>query len=474
MGWSLAPVMEAQEGQAEEKRPNILLISIDDLNDWVGHLGGHPQAKTPHIDRLAEQGTSFANAHCQSPVCNPSRASLMLSRYPSSTGIYFLNPELLDEDAFAEKPGMTLPERMKEEGYAITAGGKLFHGRDNPHFFASLGVYGGQFGSFGPYPEEKISQPFGHRLWDWGAFPDEDESMPDARLARWTKAQLAEEQTEPFFLAVGFYRPHVPMYVPQKWFDLHPRESVKTPMVYLDDLDDISKYARDLTRLEHVAPTQGWVRGSGEWEHAVQAYLACTSFVDHYVGEVLAALESSPYAANTIVILFSDHGFHLGEKERWAKRSLWEDGTRVPLIISGSGLPKGQHSQKPVGLIDLYPTILDLIGADPDPRLEGQSLVPLLYDPARSWDRPVLTNYGPGNHAVRSERWRYIRYNDGSEELYDHNNDPHEWHNLASLPEYRTILSEHAQWIPVEEKPILGRNSTGHNAYTAAEGNRRP
>ena len=446
--------------------PNILLISIDDLNDWVGCLGGHPQARTPNLDRFASQGTLFTNAHCQSPVCQPSRASLMTSSYPSSTGLYFLNPGIAAAEVLAGVE--TIPERFAREGYKVMAAGKVFHGQENQHYFSRTGKYGGTFGAFGPSAPGKISYPEGHPLWDWGAYPKSDESMPDYKVTQWAKKQLNQKHDQPFFLAVGFWRPHVPMLVPQKWFDLHPQDRVTLPEVQDDDLGDVSRYAQDLIQLKHVSPAHEWVVSHGQWWHAVQSYLASVSFVDHYVGEVLAALEKSPYHDNTIVIIFSDHGFHLGEKAHWAKRTLWEDGTRVPLAITGPGLPSQQDCERPVGLIDLYPTLLDLCGFDADPGHEGTTLKPLLLDPEQEWNRPALTFFGVGNVSVRSTDWRYIRYADGSTELYDHRTDPHEWHNLAGHAEYKKIKETHDDWIPKSFHPILGRGSTGHAAYKAA------
>ena len=445
--------------------PNILLISIDDLNDWVGCLGGHPQASTPSIDRLASQGVLFRNAHCQAPVCQPSRASLMVSRFPSSTGLFFLNPGLRESPV--TKHETTLPEAFARAGFQVMAAGKLFHSGDNRRVFGGVGEYGGNFGGFGPRPEQKLSQPHGHPLWDWGAYPNATEEMPDHQIASWATERLRREYDQPFFLAVGFYRPHVPMYVPPEWFDRHPRDRVKLPELARGDVDDLSTYARDLTTLKHVAPQHTWLRESGQWAHAVQSYLASVSFVDHCVGRVLAALEDRRDADNTIVCLFSDHGFHLGEKARWAKRSLWEDGTRVPMILSGPNIGPG-ICDRPVGLIDLYPTLLALTGQAADGKHQGQSLQPLLADPQRPWPRPALTTFGPGNHAVRSTRWRYIHYLDGSEELYDHDQDPHEWNNLAADPQLQPVLEAHRRWLPDTEQPILGSGSTGHAAYAAA------
>ena len=445
--------------------PNVLLISIDDLNDWVGCLGGHPQAFTPNIDRLAKRGVLFRNAHCQAPVCQPSRASLMVSRLPSSSGLYFLNPGLTQSSVTSNEP--TLPEAFAKAGYQVMGAGKLFHSSDNQRVFGSVGEYGGSFGGIGPRPEKKISQPHGHPLWDWGAFPNKTEEMPDYKIASWAVQKLKSNGAQPFFLAVGFYRPHVPMYAPRKWFDMHPRDKVKLPLLREDDLEDLSQYALDLVTLKHIAPQQSWMKESGQWPHAVQSYLASVSFVDHCVGMVLDALDGRGDAGNTIVCLFSDHGFHLGEKERWAKRSLWEDGTRVPMIFAGPKITPA-NCDRPVGLIDIYPTLLALSDQPANAKHEGQSLQPLLENPARQWQRPALTTFGPGNHSVRSTRWRYIHYVDGSEELYDHDSDPHEWTNLVGDPKLKTVLEEHRRWLPKTEKPILGSDSTGHKAYAAA------
>jgi arylsulfatase A-like enzyme len=440
----------------------VLLIAIDDLNDWTGCLQGHPQARTPRIDGLAAAGTLFLNAHCQASVCNPSRASLLTGRYPHRSGIYFLSPDL--RQAPALQGVLTLPEAFASHGYRTLAAGKIFHGGDGRFFHE----YGGTHGGFGPRPVQKISQPHGHPLWDWGAFPDSDQQMPDVQTARWAVDKLKENFDQPFFLAVGFYRPHVPMYVPARWFDQHPRSSIRLPLTHGDDRDDLSPYAIDLTSLKHVAPSHDWIERAGQWKHAVQSYLASCTFVDHCVGTVLDALNHSAHAGNTIVILFSDHGFHLGEKQRWAKRSLWEDGTRVPLIVAAPGYNAGQRVAQPVQLLDIYPTLLDLAGLPPDPRQQGHSLVPLLEDPAVEWDHPALSAFGPGNFSVRSRRYRFIQYRDGSRELYDHDNDPHEWHNLAAQPAFAEVIRQHATHLPQQPHAVLPGDSTGHRAFQAA------
>lgn len=443
-------------------QPNVLLISIDDLNDWVGCLDGHPQASTANIDRLAARGTLFANAHCQSPVCNPSRASMQTGRYPHTSGVYFLSPDLKQSPVL--KDLKTMPEAFAANGYQTMAVGKIFHGGDK-RFFQE---YGGNNGGMGPRPKTKISQPHGHPLWDWGAFPDSDEKMPDHKSADWAVNKLQQKYEKPFFLAVGFYRPHVPMFAPQKWFDMHPRKKIQLPKIKDDDRSDLSQYAIDLTNVNHVSPTHEWVTSAGEWDHAVQSYLASCTFADHCVGRVLDALDSSPYADNTIVVLFSDHGFHLGEKQRWAKRTLWEDGTRVPLIISAPGYAASQVSPRPAELIDIYPTLLELAGLKADPTQEGQSLVPLLKNPTAEWNHPAITSFGPGNYSVRSTRYRFIQYRDGSRELYDHETDPHEWNNLIDDSKLKSIIESHTKFIPTKQHDLLPGNSTGHKAFAAS------
>ncbi len=445
-------------------RPNVLLIAVDDLNDWIGCMGGHPQAKTPNIDRLAKRGVLFSNAHCQSPVCNPSRASMMTSLYPETTGIYFLNPGIA-QSPIAQK-NTVLPMRFHNEGYRVSGVGKLFHSGDGKYF----PTYGGTFGGVGPFPKKKLSNFKGVKLWDWGVYPDRDEDMPDHKIAAWAVNRLQQTHDEPFFLAAGFYRPHVPQYAPQKWFDLYPLASLELPVVMEGDINDLSAYANNLTRIhQKVAPKHDWVLANGQWKPLVQSYLACVSFVDHQVGKLLDALDEHPGKDNTFIVLYTDHGFHLGEKERWAKRSIWKDGAGAPMIIAGPGIGKGKVCRKPVELIDIYPTLLDLAGLDSDPKLEGDSMAPLLKDPEAAWPHMARSSFGPFNVAIVSEKYRYIRYHDNSEEFYDHETDPHEWKNLVNSPEVAGLVEKHRRHLPKSYHPILGRNSTGHKAYQAAE-----
>ena len=430
-------------------RPNVLMIAIDDLNDWVGCLGGHPQAKSPQIDRLAKRGLLFTNAHCQAPICNPSRTSLMLGMRPSSTGIYVNRPW------FRTTPGnkgrVTLSQYFADHGYRTLTTGKIYH---------ASRVDGPSFQVVGPRPgqrlkiDKQIVTDIGSssKLWDFGPQQYDEEKFSDFVDASWAVEKLQVKRQKPFFLAVGFYRPHVPWYAPQRFFDVRPRTAVKVPDVRDDDRADLPAAALQLTN-NSLPPSHKWFVETDHWKDAVQAYLACVSFTDAQVGRLLDALDKSPHADNTIVVLFSDHGFHLGEKQRWAKQSLWESSTRVPLIISVPGGKQGERCSRPVELLHLYPTLLELCGLPARDDLEGTSLGPLLKDTQASWNRPAITTYQRNNHAIRSEHWRYIRYADGSEELYDHRMDPREWTNLAGQPKYQSVIAEHAKWLPKTNVP---------------------
>lgn len=442
--------------------PNILFLAIDDLNDWIGAMGGHPDAKTPHLDRLIRRGVLFTNAHTQAPVCGPSRASLMTGMLPSTTGIYgFLDDDEIREASPEAARAKFLFEAFREAGYHTMAVGKLFH-QHVPT--GSVDESGGREPGFGPKPEKNFVWDRQGTSTDWGAYPPTDAEMPDYRSAAWAVERLGREYEKPYLLAVGFLRPHVPWYVPPKWFDLHPAASLRLPPYQPGDQDDVPALARRIMALP-MMPTAEWARESGEWPNIVQAYLASISFVDAQVGKVLDALDAREDAENTILVLWSDHGYHIGEKNRFAKHSLWEEATRVPLAIAAPGVEGGRKTSRPVGLIDLYPTLLDLAGLPPHPLNEGRSLQPLLDDPGAAWDRPVLTTYGFGNHALRTERFRYIRYEDGSEELYDHDADPNEWTNRAGDPAFEDVIERLRARLPEKNAPWSPLAPYDYNEY---------
>ena len=439
----------------ETRRPNILLIAIDDLNDWVGCLAGHPQTRTPHIDALAGGGVSFTNAHCQGPICGPSRACLLSGSYPFTTGVY-QQPNKKDMQLDSKHfHGQLLPQYFAQHGYETLAVGKICHGYPDNMAFQT---YGGKWDGFGPKPLN--GHRFNYQLpdvpWtgtqtDWGTFPDVDRKMPDHKSAEWVEQQLAKPRDKPFFMAVGFLRPHVPFYVPQKWFDMFPLDEVQLPDVRRDDLDDVPEISRQMHELPKY-PTLDYLQKNNnkQFRLCVQAYLACTAFVDHQVGRVLTALAFSQHLDNTIIVLFSDHGYHLGEKNRVSKHSLWEESTRVPLIVYRPNRGKASQCDLPVGLIDIYPTLVELCDLPKKTSNEGISLVPLLDKSQPEWRFAIPTTYARGSHSLRSKRHRFIRYEDGSEELYDHTTDRHEWTNLASSLRHQELVEQFRRELPQE------------------------
>ncbi len=439
-------------------QPNVLLIAVDDLNDWVGCLHGHPQTQTPNIDRLAARGMLFTNAHCQGTLCNPSRISLLWGRRPSSTGFYDNRYQVKNEPEFL-KTHVSLPRHFAAHGYKTLTAGKVFHG-GTPEQSQIVGPRLGQWlKGLDQKVHEKPEQ--WHAIWDFGPQDYEETKFTDHLTATWVAEQLSAKQNpsassgepKPFFLSVGFYRPHVPFFPPRRVYDSF--EEVRLPRINEDDWSDIPDAARGVTLSNPRIPTHDWMNEEGRWQQAVHAYLACVRWTDEQIGRVLDALDNGPHAKNTIVILFSDHGYHLGEKQRWSKFSLWERTTHVPLIISVPGGVTGA-TDKPVELLSLYPTLIDLCDLPANQRLEGVSLQPLLEDPNAPWKHVAISTLEQNNHAVRDQRWRYIRYADGTEELYDHETDPNEWNNLAvDRPDSRhaTVISRLKKHLPTINVP---------------------
>ena len=416
-----------------QKQPNFLIIAIDDLNDYVGSLKGHPNASTHNLDRLAKQGVLFTNAHCNSPVCNSSRASLWTGLRPTTTGIVSNR-----SGWFRDRPGfediVTLSQAVINGGYQSIGYGKLYH-------LGSQNKTEGEWQRFnrynyGPKIEPKLnSEGRGDRLTDWGVPPPGEEPSDDEAIANRTISVLEDTLNSPFFLGCGFFRPHTPLYAAQHWFDAHPLSTIQLPPgAVKGDRDDLVYFgARERRPQDVEAPglwDQDWVESTGNWENILRAYLASTSAMDHELGRVMDALESSTYSDNTYIICFSDHGWHLGEKEHWGKAALWEQTTRVPFIVVGPGIPQGKICDRPTELLDIYPTVMDYAGLEPPHKLQGQSIRPLLENVDAEWNHPALTTF-VDHHAIRTDRWRYIRYASGEEELYDMENDPHEFSNLA-------------------------------------------
>jgi arylsulfatase A-like enzyme len=451
---------------AAEAKPNVLFIAMDDLNDWIGCMGGHPQALTPHLDRLAASGMLFDNAYCPAASCNPSRTAIFSGLPPHRSGLYRNQQTMREVMPEAE----LLPRYFSKHGYWAAGSGKLLHYVIDPQSWDDY------------FPDKAKDNPFPRTFYpkqrpvnlpragdwqyvetDWAALEVSDEQFGgDWLVTKWIGEQLKREQDKPLFLACGIYRPHEPWFVPKQYFEPFPLDSIQLPPGYkADDLDDVPAEGQRIARNRYFAHIQE----QKQWKQGIQAYLAAIYFADAMLGRVLDALEKSPLRDNTIVVLWSDHGWHLGEKEHWQKFTGWRACARVPLIIrvpkGAPGLPEGTKAgavcHRPVSLVDLFSTLTELCGLPEKAGIEQRSLVPLLRDPQAEWAHAALTHLDrPQNYAVSTERWRYLHYFDGGEELYDIETDPHEWTNLATSPEHAEKLEEMRLLAPSSIVPIHG------------------
>lgn len=433
-------------GVADEKKPNVLFISVDDLNDWTGALKGHPQAKTPHLDRLAESGVLFENAHCAAPACNPSRAALMTGIRPSTSGVYTNSQPWRQSPVLKDAP--TIPQWFRQSGYEVFGAGKILHGayQDPP----SWDYY---------WPSQKQSKPGDPRPaqlpangipktshFDWGSHPEGKEEMGDWKVAEWVSGELHKKRENPFFLACGFYRPHLPWFAPQEYFDRFPLDEIVLPETLESDLDDIPEAGIKIAKPDG---DHAKVIKHDQWKQAVQGYLASIAFADDCVGKVLDALDSSGHAEDTIVVLWSDHGWHLGEKKHWRKFALWEEATRVQMMWRVPGLTQpNSRTDNPANLLDIYPTLTDLCGLPANKAAEGISLKSVLQNPDKPINHPIVTTHGRKNHSVRNRKWRFTQYADGTRELYDHEVDPFEHTNLAGKEEHADLMTRLAKVMP--------------------------
>lgn len=436
-----------------QRMQNVLFIAVDDLNDWAGFMGGHPQAITPNIDRLAARGTAFVNAHCQAPLCNPSRTSLLTGMRPTTTGIYALDPSIRSTQTGREI--VSLPQYFSRHGYTTYAAGKIWHqnqvyDRPTPNPYRNeFDVAAPKLDRTAPLPKEKMNQtPCPWNGVDWGTFPHEDSDRHDYKCADWAIEQLKQmEEDRPFFLCVGFYLPHLPCVTPPKWFERYP-ENVELPPILYGDRGDTPRASWYLHWML-PEPRLKWMDEHNQTRNFVRSYLASITFMDAQIGRILDALDAGRFADTTLIVLWSDHGYHLGEKEITGKNSLWDESTRVPLVFAGRNIPSGQIVNRPAELLDIYPTLIELTGLPEKGDLDGLSLVPLLKDPQAPRDRPAITTAGgPGNHSVRTEAYRYIVYADGTEELYDIQKDPEEWTNRADDPDMMNVKQQLKKWVP--------------------------
>ncbi|MCW5965079.1 MAG: sulfatase [Bryobacterales bacterium] len=416
-------------GQVQRK-PNVLFLSVDDMNDYGFHET-YAGVKMPYLSAFKKSALTFRHAYCTAPACVPSRASVFSGLYPHTTGAYRNGCDPWQKGMFPSIE--TIPELFKRNGYTTFGLGKNMHAPLPPEREKAMWDNEYYSGGFGPFiPEE-------HRITDqwWNAIPWEgpDEDFPDVTNSQATIEFLNKKHEKPFFIALGVWRPHTPFTAPKRFFDLYKdTDFAFPPPGYRDnDLDDVPQEGK---RLAAVWGERFEVSGENNpemWRKILTGYFATTSFADWSIGRVIEALDRSAYAENTIVVLWSDNGYHCGEKDHWEKTTLWEKSCLVPAALRVPGSRhNGEQCDRLVSLLDLYPTLVDYCQlSPPKQKLEGLSLRPLLEDPASRWDRPALTTYEENMSSVRDEQFRYILYPDGTEELYDHRIDPHEFTNLA-------------------------------------------
>lgn len=445
----------SMEATQAEERPDVLFIAIDDMSDAISLLSSEKAIPTPHLERLASLGMSFSRAYCASPACNPSRVATLTGLRPTTSGVYGNKSDW--RGALPDRK--TIFQQFREAEYRVTGAGKIFHHHLDGAFHDEE-----SFETFTPmrkqlYPGKKLNgaPEYGSPNTDWGVWPLKEEDSIDHQTVEVCLEKLADRSdSRPLFLACGIFKPHSPFFAPARYHEGSDFTSIRKE----DDWDDLPSGARELMRKKQWF-WKGMMdldqKSPGSYQAFLEAYAACCRYADASVGKLLDGLEKSGRLENTIIVLWSDHGFHVGEKDHIEKFALWEKSNRIPFLIVAPGVTKpGTVCDRPVDLTALYPTLLDLAGLPEDPACDGFSLRPLLENPEAEWDLPALMSYQRGNHAVRSDRWRYISYADGTEELYDHDNDPHEWTNLAQDPQWREVVARHRRWIPREEAPPVG------------------
>lgn len=468
------------ENEAEKKqtqkisldRPNVLFLPVDDLNTWLSYTGKNPQSKTPNFDRLAAMGLAFTNAHAASTICNPSRAATWSGIRPSTSGCYGNKDEPWTR-YIAE--GLNLNAHFKNNGWYAAASGKTYHSSKGGFHKADeiKTVYPSEWHEYpksakklDPVPNhlDGFTQPFENAP----NYKDEDD--PDWHTAEFCIEQIGmfEERDEPTFLACGLIKPHLPFAVPQKYYDLYPTSIIELPPSPDGDLDDVPGVGWDMAAPDKEDKN---VTKLGRQRDAVQGYLASIRYADMNLGRILDAYDALPQTErdNTIIVLWSDHGYHLGEKKHWKKGTLWEEASEVPFIwiVPGITTP-GSVCRRPVDLMSIYPTLCDLAGLEVPSHVEGANLRQLLEYPGAIWDDKALSTMGYANHAVIDERYRYIRYNDGSEELYDHFDDPYEHTNRADWGgKYINIKEELSAWFPKNEMRPFRSDQTCTDSYGA-------
>ena len=438
-----------------DERLNVLFLCVDDLNTWLLSDPDRYTGKVvaPSIRKLASEGVLFSRAYCAAPKCSPSRTAVLSGVAPWRSGIY-QNSQLVDESKVL-KDAISLPQHFKDNGYYVASAGKVSHGYDVRRVWDKRLAH-----KRDPVPPNAPLSKIGRGEKDWGPIHLPEAEMNDAKYADFAIAELQRDHDKPFLIACGLFHPHYPWYVPQKYLNMYPLDEIVLPPRRDDDLDDVPPEGIDLAQPK----THEKIVKANEYKQALQGYLASTTFADAQIGRVLAALEASRYRDNTLVVLWSDHGFHLGEKSHWAKSTLWEEATHANLMMRVPGVTKPkQVCDRFVSLLDIYPTLVELCGLPALPQHDGHSLVPLLRDPKSPWDRPALTGFLEMwkldvHLTVRTRDFRYLRYGKGGEEFYHCSEDPHEWTNEINNPKFQSELKRHIALLPKAAPPVRYRD----------------
>lgn len=447
---------ESNTGRGQNKY-NVLFIAVDDLNDYVSVLRGFPGVKMPNLGRFAQTSINFSHAYAAAPVCNPSRIAVLTGLKPLRTGCMNNGKTGWFQGSQEAVAATLLPEIFHKNGYTTMWSGKIFHtgaerAQSRPKLARLDAMWDdktGHDGGYGPFPQKALKHT-DLKWWDWQAWTGSEIKLPDARNTEITIKRLQQDYDKPFFIALGLYRPHTPWVIPKRFLDMHPPEAIQHPQVPKNDLEDIPLIGK---RWAGKGPDLKTVKEKKEWKTMIRGYLSAISYTDYNIGRVLDALNNSPYKNNTIVVLWADNGLHLGEKHHFGKNALWEQDTHVMLMIRVPGMKQGDTRSQPVSLLDIYPTLVDLCDLpQPKQTLDGLSLVPVIKDKNYDRKRPAISYYHRGSDpvstAIRTEDWRYIRYHDGTEELYNEKEDPNEWDNLANQPKYNAIIQRLSKWLP--------------------------
>ncbi len=441
----LSATSQADAGQTM----NVLFLVSDDLNSWLlGDTNRYAgKVVAPNLRKLAESGVNFKRAYTAAPVCSPSRTAFFSGVAPWKSGHYHNTPGASISEPL--KNALSLAGLFKQAGYTTWGYGKITHGWDQrEHWDEKIGH------RRDPAPPGAPLTPVGRGEQDWGPIHLAEAEMNDTLNADNAIKQLQKKHDQPFFIACGLFNPHMPWYVPKKYFDMFPLDEVTTPKLLENDLDDVPPLGRALT--EQKGRFVDSVLEHGLHKEAVQGYLATTAYADAQLGRVLDALDKSSYRDNTIVVFLTDHGFHLAEKHHWQKATLWEEATHCLLMFRAPGVTPadGADCQRFVSLLDIYPTLAELCDLEPPAYLDGHSLVPLLRNPEASWASTAITGLtskgGPWYPyiSIRNQAGRYIHYKDGQEEFYDATKDPHEWTNMIDNSKYAPVIAEMRAALP--------------------------